>query len=444
MVNSFFKLIGLTTVMAVIFLFSPINSVKASAAENLRGWAYNNMYGYISFNCLDDGFAGHFTFTFTFSFNVPPCSLNQHGVNLDNNNNFSGDAWNSVLGFITFTTASTTPDGGAFRTNCELSSSTSTACYKESDGKVYGYMRVNTTGEWIKLDDSALQPTTQITDYNSPAPGIFSGYASSSFGSISFNCTNDGTCGSNPYEVKIGPLEIRQLTAPNWGSTLACLNGANQAVLKWNRRSGVQSAYQVIISTQNSTSTGVIFNSGQVISSASQIHYSPLSYDTPYYWFLRLWDNAGSSTPWRQFNTSGTKDWITDNYARNLQKNLVDPNKTFTTYKHEFPRPSFTWSPEEIVIATTSNSFISDSYYYNDANVLQPCNGSVCSYVWSASDPFATVLTPTSASTSIMFATATNTVVTLTSTDDAVYTCSTSTSLNVNYALPLWKEIKAP
>jgi len=438
MFSKILKLAGLFSVCAAILLFSNIKPVSASALENVRGWANNSTYGYISFNCLDDGYAGHFTLTFPFVFNVPPCAYNQHGVNLDANNNFSGDAWNSVLGFITFSSASSTPDD-TFRSHCSSCvSGTCSACYEENSRQVFGYMQVKTTGEWIKLDGLAIP--TQITNYLDPQPGIFSGYATSSFGAISFNCANDGSCATNNYLVKIGPLEIRQMIAPNWGNTEACSLGANQAILKWNRRSGTQTGYQVIVSTANSTSTGVVYNSGQISNTATQASVSSLAYDTPYYWFLKLWDDTGTSTAWRQFNTSGTKDWISDNYARNLQ---IGNAKTFTTYKHEFPRPLFTWSPTEITIATTSNSFLSNSSYYNDSNTPQSCSIGLCALTWSTSDPGATILSTTTASTSIIFLKATSTTVTLTSTDNDIYTCSTSTVLNVNYALPLWKEVKA-
>lgn len=443
MLKTFFKLAGLISVLMLVFLLSPIKSAKASSAENIRGWAYNATYGYISFNCLDDGFAGQFPFTFTFIFNIFPCSISQHGVNLDADNIFSGDAWNSSLGYITFMSASTTPDGGAFRSHCEKNVSTSTACYSEADGQVYGYMRVKTTGTWINLNDTAMSPATRMTDYNAPQPGIFSGYASSSFGSVSFNCTNDDSCGTNPYVVKIGQVEIRNMVAPNWNSAAACSSGASKAVLSWNRRGGVQSAYQVIVSTGNSSSSGVVYNSGMTSGPAAQTAPITLAYDTPYYWFLKLWDVSGSSTPWRQFNTSGTKDWISDNFSRNTARSL-NPNLTFTTYKHEFPRPTFTYTPEEIVVATSSNNFVSDSYYFNDGGTLNPCSGSICTYLWTVSDPGATILSSTAASTSIMFEKATSTVVTLKSTDDAIYSCSTSTVLDINYALPIWKEVKAP
>lgn len=433
------KIAGIFSVFAALLLLSNPLEASANATHNLRGWANNSTYGYISFNCLDDGYAGRFPFTFPFIFNIAPCAYNQHGVHLDANNNFSGDAWNSVLGFITFN-ASSTPLND-FRTLCSNGSTCTTAtsctaCYNETDEKVYGYMKVVSTGEWIRLDSSPVNPTTQMTNYLAPQPGIFSGYATSTFGSISFNCADLGVCGSNNYFVRIGPVEVRQMTAPNWGSTEACSQGAKQAVLKWNTRSGIQTGYQVIVNNTDSTSTP-FYNSGQVNTAAKQIQVVLPDYNKQYYWWIRLWD-ADGPTAWRQFNTSGTKDVITNPYTTGTN------SKNFTSYKHEFPRPSFTWTPEEIIIATTSNSFVSDSYYYNDASVLQPCTGGVCTLAWSTVPSwFSTITTPTAASTSISFFRATSTSVVLTSTDDAHYTCSTSTTLNTNYALPLWKEVNA-
>lgn len=433
------KIVGFLSVIAALLLFSNIKITSASEAHNIRGWAYNTTYGYISFNCLDDGYAGRFPFAFPFPFNIPPCYSNSHGVNLDFKNNFSGEAWNSVLGFIDFSNASSTPSD-VFRTHCNgCVSGVCSACYDETSREVFGYMRVRTTGEWIKLD--GLSTPTQITNYLDPLPGIFSGYATSTFGAISFNCADSGVCATNDYKVKIGPLEIRQMIAPNWAAAQACSLGAKNAVLKWNRRSGVQTGYQVIVSTANSTTTGVVYNSNQINTAATQVSLALPSYDTPYYWFLRLWDDASSPTPWRQFNTDNN-DWISDNYDRNLAKS-VDPKKTFTSYKHEFPLPTFTWTPEDIVIGTSSNSFISSSQYYNDSNTLQFCTGATCSFLWTVTDPDVnTISNPTLASTSIMFAKATNTIITLFSTDDDIYTCSTSTALDINYALPLWREIK--
>ena len=81
--------LGLSIFLAV-FLLASVHQASANATHNIRGWAYNGNYGYISMNCLDDDFAGRFTFTFPFAFWIAPCSISQHGFNLDVNNIFSG------------------------------------------------------------------------------------------------------------------------------------------------------------------------------------------------------------------------------------------------------------------------------------------------------------------------------------------------------------------
>lgn len=430
--------------LAAFLLLGQPDKAVASETENIRGWASTGQNGYIIFNCLDDGYAGRFPIHFPFYFNVEPCSMRQHGVNLDANNNFSGSAWNQAKGYVNFF-SSTIPVGldESFRTKCNApctQANSCIACYNEdqADQQVYGYMVVSSTQEWIRLDNLAVSPHTQITNYNAASPGIFSGYATSTaFGQISFNCTNDNSCTTNPYAVKIGPLEIRQLIAPNWAAEQACsAQGANNAILGWNRRSGEQKSFEVIVNNVNST-TSPIYYSGLVNSNTATQHpIYGLAYNTPYYWWLRVWDKNGVATPWRQFNTNGTKDWITDNYQGGQD------TRTFISYKHEFPKPLFTWTPEEIVIATTSNRFISNSTYSISGNNQTPCVGSACIFKWTTSDGAASILTDTAASTSIEFTKATNTVVTLSAKDAAGYICSTSTVLNVNYALPLWKEIK--
>lgn len=435
-------------IISAIFLLWPKSEARASINENIRGWAYNSSYGYISMNCLDDDFAGTFTFTFPFYFNILPCSFSQHGVNLDTNNNFSGQAWNSILGFIDFE-GNDAPDN-AFAINCQspcLAADNCSACYNENTGRVHGWAKIVSSSIWIKLDDATAAPETRITNYTNSNPGIFSGYASTTISGtsypISFNCSNDNSCALNRYGVRIGPLEIRQLTAPNWSPQQACDSRAPyKAALTWNRRSGQQSAYQVVVSTSNSTSTSDVILNVTASSSANQHNINGLNRNTVYYWFLRLWDADGVATPWRQFDTISAlsiKDILTDNNVWNATRGN---SKTFTTYKHDFPLPLFTYSPSPVIIAT-STYFTSNSSYYNDSDTLQPCPGvTPCTYEWSVvGDNDAVITTPTSIMPDIVFARAATSTVWLKVINDS-FSCSTSTSFKATYNLPIWKEIK--
>ncbi len=477
------KLVGILSVVVAGFLLSP-NFALAGTANNVRGIAYNSNNGYILFNCLDDDFAGRFTFDFTFAFYIIPCSVSTYGVTLDQNNNFTGNAWNEKLGYITFDSTST-PADISFRTNgrcnykradgstniCDASNHC-TACYNENDRKVYGYMKVLSTGEWIRLDDItgiiSAADKLQINSYVDSNPGVFSGATMSNDGPIWFK----GSFLGFDYGVKVWPLEIRQLTAPNWSSADACTSAANRATLSWALRSGEQLAYQVLISTQNNTSTANIVDDSGIVYNTLTRQYNSLSlaYGTHYYWFLKLWDKTGSSTPWRQFNTTnssngdlvdsthpykiGNKDWLTDNYLYN-NSSSPDPALTFTSYRRRFPLPNFSamslvGNPTEFLIATTSNRFVSTSSYYDASNILRACDDAHCSYQWTTSDPGpAIIAASTTATTSIVFTEVANTKVELTAIDNTngegeVYRCSIPKYLNVNYSLPVWKETKAP
>lgn len=440
----FFTLVVLG-LAALVFDFHP---ASADINDNVRGIAYNATYGDISFNCLDDTAGGHFPYTFPFSFFVPACSSNTHGVNINSQGNFSGEAWNDGLGEITFYATSTPPDNYAFAANCPNTcnlANNCTACYRESDQKIYGWAKVLSTGEWWRFD-GAFSPQAAISSYISPNPGIFSGYASSSAGAISLNCSNDSSCATRDYKVYRWPLEVHDLSAPNWSFSQSCDNGALKSVMKWNITSGTQSAYQVLINTSNSTSSP-FWDSGKIIGSARQymcpnsLDGCALNYNTHYYFWVRLWDEDNATTSWRQYNT-GLGDTLTDNSAGNASS--ADPSLTYTTYSHEFPVPYFTWDPIDVLVGTTT-VFSGTSQYYTNAQPNtnpQACSYGPCAYLWTTTDLGAIIASSTYPNTNIVFAKATNTSVTLKSTDPDGYHCSTSTLLNVNFVLPIWKEIK--
>ncbi len=444
--------------LAALLLLSFFNSVEASESDNIRGRADNDIYGYISFNCLDDDGAGRFPFTFPFYFNIPPCDFSQHGVNLDADNNFSGMAWNPSLGFIDFSPSNTPPDSYAFNSHC-LSTcnagNTCTACYNENDQRIYGWGQVVVDGRWIELNGSVSPPTT-MTNYTNPQPGIFSGYASTDyisaddFGSISFNCSNDSSCYSNEYYVWLWKLELKSMSAPNWSFSDACSTGARKAVFKWQRRGGIQSAYRVIINTTNSTSSPA-FDTSKITGTAAQLScpgtwcaFTP-DYNTSYYWWLQLWNENDEETELFQFDTNDT-GVLTDNIAANTSANPTDANKTFTTYKHEFPTPYFTWDPFDILVGS-STDFTSDSHYYSTASPssnAQLCVDGVCTFGWLASESSVIINSPSTATTSIIFTNNNSQNVYLTVIDPDLYSCSTSSAvLSINYQLPLWKEVKA-
>jgi hypothetical protein len=452
----------------IVFLFA---QPAQAANSTLRGLGYWGTNGYVSFNCLDDvtgdrlddiGNLYNLPEPRGFHFFAPPCEYNQHAVTIDVNNNFSGQAWNYTKGYISFSGSATPPDSYAATsgTNCSNvcnASNNCWACYNESQQKVYGWARVDTTGEWIRLDSAAAIPVRLKTCNNSGTfppldiqPGAFIGYASSPIGDLSFNCQSDTdptACGTkNGYNVYISNLSIGSLSAPNWTYTEACdNNNALVANLMWCVKSGQQNAYEIVINDSDYGATPNTSNAfcwtGKIPSNTTNFfpHLScprPMVYGHSYYWWIRLYDENGTPTEWYQYYGNSTAD--TDG---NIDNNV----KTFTTYKHEFPTPFFIWSPDKILVGTTT-TFTASSTYYTDAQPTQPqaCNIFACHYLWTVTgDNYAVISSSTEAITDIIFNKATDTTISLKVTDTANYFCTKALISSINYDLPIWREIKA-
>jgi len=465
--TTFFS-IGLFCLAGLLFRAIP----AAAATSTVRGLAWwGDTYQYVYFNCLDDIMGDRLDDAENF-YNLPeprgfhfystPCTSLIHGVEISADNNFSGEAWNQTMELISFN-ATTSPPEPAYDFNvhcptCTLANGCS-ACYDEDEQKVYGWARVLKDGSWLRLD-SALASTTPvklqswdvaddpILPGTNVAPGDFIGTASGTLSNLSFNCETENygatNCATRDYKVYISNLQIGHLSAPNWTYSQACSGQARSAVLRWYKKSGQQSAYEIVVNdTENlSTSTAVCW-SGKISSSAAAQYIIPnsdptcgaLAYNTNYYWWIRLYDENDNPTEWYQYTTNSAAD--TDANA--------DANaKTFTTYAHEFPSPFFTWEPYDVLVGTTT-LFTSASYYYTDAqpDTPQVCTGLTCFYLWQTTDTDALIANATNSTTTIIFSHATGTTVTLTVTDSDTYVCSTSTLLQINFGLPIWHEIKA-
>jgi hypothetical protein len=223
----------------VYYEFSSREEVKvinASSNDNVSGWAWNSNFGWISFNCTNEN---------------PQCSSTNYGVNIDaSTGNFSGYAWSANVGWISFKETNP-PDNYAFNASCKTAGSCNgsvncTACYNQTDNKVYGWAKILTLGDdgWIKFNGDWANPVTI-----NPTTGEFSGWAwySNNTGSgnndancwISFNCANENpACSGTNYKVLANinskPTAI-DLTAPNWSFSEASEYGAKNAKLEIGR-----------------------------------------------------------------------------------------------------------------------------------------------------------------------------------------------------------------
>ncbi|MFZ4631739.1 MAG: hypothetical protein ACOYL8_00860 [Patescibacteria group bacterium] len=472
-------ILGMGIFFALVFF---INISSASAATStLRGSAWwGDDKGYVYFNCLDDvmgdkldeignlsGSGKYAPPDNKFHFYAPACASSQHVVTLNSDEIFGGQAWNQVKGFISFSGTSTPPDYD-YRQNARCGAICSNAnncwsCFNEAEKKVYGWARVDKTGEWIRLDSALAKPVSIQTCAETPAiipsvdPGYFVGSASSDIGSLSFNCETEQSgldCIdiNRNYNVYIDTLTIGKLTAPSWSYDQACTSNALGATLGWCVKSGEQSAYEIVISENvdfgATPSEENIANAfcktgrvGSTIGNPGSFHphvscATPMEYGTNYYWWIRLYNKYNVPTQWYQYYGNSSLD--TDG-------NIDNNSKTFTTFKHKFPSPFFSWPVQELVGTSTEFTSASSTFYTSaQPELAQSCYAPLCKYKWTSTDKNAVFSAIDQAIASITFMIATDTTVSLEITDPDNYVCSmTSEIIQINYDLPIWREIKA-
>ncbi len=428
-----------------------------------------------------------------FHFFIGGCVIPHH-VNIDDDGNFFGAAFNFNKGMVNFggsSTPVTVPDY-SFNSNCLNTCNAAnfcSACYNSQHQRVYGYAQVESTGELIRLD-SAQAPSPennlQIKSWNLSSttkpfynvdPGYFIGHASSTISGLraplSFNClsengiNNGGTCSLRDYEVYISNPQIGRMTAPNWPFENACQpNMARGARLQWELKSGVYSSFEVVVMNADvavsTSSLNTVCWSGQVNTAAEQyvipnandnICTSPsdLAFNTPYYWFVRLRYNDGENWQWTNWYQFGVDDGHEgETYDVDNSFHQDGNKKTFQTYRHEFPTPYFSWSPSEVLIGEDPTIFTAlnpMSQAYRSDNPILPidCDIYGCSYNWSViGDDYAEIENSSAATTSMWFKKTGNTTVRLGVTDDLGYMCIRSQIIeNINYGLPIWREVKA-
>ena len=504
--------------LALLVFFSP-QLGQAAATSTVRGMAWWGDNGFLYFNCLDEtsggnlDVEGNMNYPPGFEFFAPPCSRGIYGVTIDANNNFRGQAWNEKLGRVSFSGTSTPPNYD-FASNCEQTCDGGNecwACFNEAQKKIYGWAQVDEqsgSDRWIRLDSDfpivenkvpvRLQTcaediegyklyTSLYPNNTSPSsnvlPGDFFGTASSPLGDLYFNCETEAgedKCTERAnYRVFISTLAIGSLSAPNFSYSDACSGNSSGlgGTLNWCVKSGLrqvdgqssggQAGYQIII---NEVDLGPSPNldeineadltcfvkgrynpNNQYVIHSDNNCLSKLNYNTNYYWWIRLYYQSGELTDWYQYygNTESDTDEDPDNNP-----------KTFTTFKHKFPSPYFSYSPTEVITGEDIEFFSFDesdetkqSYYYklvNGQNEKRSCQDGSCIYAWWAEanqgEKGSVIITdPTAATTTMAFNTTGSAKVELRVEDSDKYFCSISKEINnINYDLPIWREVRAP
>ncbi|MBI4812211.1 hypothetical protein HY798_02035 [Candidatus Falkowbacteria bacterium] len=411
--------------------------VLAGTGDNVSGWAWNSNIGWISFNSkecdtddngyIDSGNCGGDNAT------TPAYS---YGVNIDGGTgDFSGYGWSASVGWIDFAPTSGFP--GSPNTGVHYDSAT---------GDVTGWAKILSLGSdgWIKMSDDSVAVWNGKGVKIDGASGEFSGYAwngddsGAGIGWISFSCSNDNSCATVSYKVSravsSGAPSAVNLTAPNWSISQACSLYARQAFLRWEFSDpdvgATQSAYQVMVDDTSNFSSPII-DTGKTAGAANQLMLgeAELSYNTAYYWKVKVWDEHDTASAWAQYNSPTD----TDNDDGN--------NFTFTAYKHEMPDVNFSWSPANPNINEETQFTDASQVYLTAApGVAVACDDANCDWLWTAAG--AVIDSPAASTTIITFNAGGSQSVTLRVTDVDGYYCEKTENINVGSELPTWKEVK--
>ena len=174
--------------------------VYAETDDNMSGYAWSSNIGWISFNCT----------------NTATCAASDYGVHVDDSQkplgvgDFSGEAWSSNIGWVSFNRLDTgNPPGAPFN-----SGSGPIAQIDWATGNVTGWTRAlaadgNGWDGWIKLSGTWANGVR----FNA---NEFKGYAwgSDVVGWVSFNCADAGVCSVSNYKVTYGHINIAPIAPP--------------------------------------------------------------------------------------------------------------------------------------------------------------------------------------------------------------------------------------
>lgn len=447
--------------------------IQAMYAEitdpNVYGWAWSENIGWISFNCNN-----------YYDNNNPSalsnrCSGSNYGTDITIKEGqsirggdlgiFSGYAWSDNIGWISFNLSETgDPPAPPYQTGtphlAQVDFPISPPVRPAPPGGwVSGWARAlsaqaDPTGGWdgwIKLGgDIGNRKNWEVRIETNVQPLEFKGWAwgSDVVGWVSFNCQNEGSCGTSKYKVLLNLALSQSPTASELTLTenyCGISAGRGLISLGWaynDPDNEAQSQYHLQISTNagfSSTVVNCIVNqplaSGQRGSSAVSVLFSPgnicndggelggrslqVSYGTNFFWRLKVKD-AGEN--W-------SVNWING------------PN--FRTPSHPYPWIDFTWSPQF--------PGVNEVVQFADQSTCYPGPTTCNSWFWTfPSDWEFEIKDPgpppiyynnTDQNPLGKFKTLGQKDVTLRATDGDGFACERIKQLNSRLPLPHWKEI---
>jgi hypothetical protein len=417
---------------------SQVKPLKAGSEDNVRGWAWSENIGWISFNNTSGGGAINY------------------GVNINpETGKLSGYAWSENIGWIKFdpdVTNAPEPSLGPAKLDKNSGKITgwARACAGTINGDCAGPTRTDGWDGWIKMSGT----TTNNTPYGISLDRsnlTLTGFAwgSDVIGWISFNCINRNVCTSTTPEG--GPSDYKVMTSLYFNqppyiesaeisSQQYCNISPGEGLISfewtYNDKEGDrQSHYHLQIATDSGFNNIVVDreipqvvesnkegSSGVLIVPENPNAYSKcksgvykglcLEYGKSYYWRVRV----KAAEPKDQQTWSGWQ--------------LGSQGQSFTTPSHAYPWVDFSWTPEtpstgEIV------QFFGTSTVYGGATISS----------WDWTFPNGNPQNSSNQNATTTFTYTGSKTVTLTVTDSDGFSCSKEKMISIQMPLPGWQEV---
>jgi len=423
-----------------------VDVVRASADDNVHGFAWTENYGWISFNSKDcdvnnNGYVDSGDCAGADNNTTP---IKDYGVKIDKDTgDMTGYAWNPLLGYIcigsTCQTATNPPADWAPSTSVTVPMVTQVAKYDRASGKITGWANILSFKDdgWIKFDPS---PSSGVS-INPGSGGLseLSGWAWNgydedsdgqadkgigwiSFSSIGCDANGDGDIdnvdcvsmdGDGKTSIYVVTADVnRAPTVGDLGFDDSDRCDASYSVktprLTWlfsDPDGDAQNSFKITVNGNVHAVAG--FNQFFDVPSSDT---SALAYGGTINWSITVYDQSGASST----QVAGSYDIPAS----------------------EYPKVSFTWYAPDLSAETVS--------MFNGVTLINgdECDDVDCDWSWVTSDSDDIITSPNASSTMITFAEkGTSDVVTFTATSTADnLSCSTSTTMTVSEKLPDWEE----
>lgn len=358
---------------------------------NVTGYAWSDNIGWVSFSCANDN----------------SCDTSNYGVNITEEGLLEGYAWSDNIGWISFNAS-------------ELTGCPSGTCSANLIGsKIVGWAKQLNDSEtgWIKLGPIDISGT----DYGlyTDAGYILNWAWSDAFGWLSFSCENEDECSTSNYAVRYGSNALVQNLNADVRycehDSLVTVNDGLAVVFSWDFVSDYsQRGYDFQLATNAEFNSA--FSVSATTSSSSYVlnleesswNGEQLNWGGTYYWRVRASNIAGSSSAWQDgsFTISRThgSPWVKINHLP--QKILKERPITFDASEsvvYDASTPTYQWTfeggdpatsaeAEEIVVFNEDSDFtttlrVTDGTGYycekidsNAVNIFRP--------IWKDVSPF--------------------------------------------------------